>query len=114
METGDPSDPHIHVAADLGADTASRGLIAATFHRAADLPVTVTTGCGSQAPRAMTATRPEAVTCLACREHARELHLRTAEQLELLGGAPGAVISGDQARKAAEWHRDLARRFAEG
>lgn len=112
MPTEKPADPHIHVAADLGADAATRGLIASTFNRAADLPSVVATGCGTQAQRAMTSVRPESVTCLPCREHAREHHLRAAEQIERLGRTPGSAVEGEPARKAADWHRDLARRFA--
>ncbi|MFE5813641.1 hypothetical protein ACFQ6S_09590 [Streptomyces sp. NPDC056479] len=62
----------------------------------------------------MTSPRPESVTCLACREHARTEHLRLAEQIERLGTMPGSVVTGGEAGEAAQHHRDLARRFAGG
>lgn len=114
MEADNPEDPHIHVAADLGADAAARDLIASTFRRAGDLANVVATGCGANVPRAMTSIRPEAVTCLACREHAHTHHLQTAEQIVRLGSAPGSGISSEQVARLADWHRDLARRFAGG
>jgi hypothetical protein len=107
------SDPHIHVEQQvLHADAAVRGMLAATFGLAGDLPTEVTTGCGRRAPYAMTSARPESVTCLPCREHAHRQHLRYAEQAERLTGMPGLQISPTQASAAAERHRELARRFA--
>jgi hypothetical protein len=108
----DDGDPHIHVEADLGADAVARDMVASTFGLVSDLPSVVTTGCGLRVPRAMTSPRPDRVTCLACREHARRHHLRHAEQTERLGGTPGLDIGSEQARLAAEWHRDRAERFS--
>lgn len=106
-------DPHIHVESSvLRTDAAVRNMLAATFGLAGDLPSQVTTGCGLRVPYAMTSSRPESVTCLPCREHARRTHLRIAEQVERLGGMPGSVISGAQARATAERHRGIAERFA--
>ncbi|MGK5554444.1 hypothetical protein ACSNOI_22800 [Actinomadura kijaniata] len=107
------TDPHIHVdrkVAEAGA--AVRDVIASTFGLAGDAPTVVTTGCGRRVPYAMTSPRPESVTCLACREHARREHLRLAGQVESLGRTPGTAVTGDQAAKAAERHRNLARRFS--
>ncbi|MFJ7071831.1 hypothetical protein [Streptomyces sp. NPDC098781] len=108
----DGADPHIHVERSVPRhDARVRNLLAGTFGLAGDLPATVVTGCSSRVPYAMTSPRPESVTCLACRDHARAQHLRLAEQIERLGGMPGAVITGGEAREVAEHHRDLARRF---
>jgi hypothetical protein len=107
----DESDPHIHVESNLGADAVSRDIIASTFGLVSDLPSVVTTGCGQRAPRAMTSSLPERVTCLACREHASRQHLRAADQAEHFIGLPGLNISTEDLRLAAEKHRDLAKRF---
>jgi hypothetical protein len=105
-------DPHIHVESKvIHGDAAVRNMLASTFGLAGDLPSLVTTGCGLRVPYAMTSPRPENVTCLACREHARLVHLRLAEQVERLGAMPGSTIGFDQAKLAAARHRDLAERF---
>ena len=104
-------DPHIHVGANLNADAMSRNMIASTFGLVSDLPGVVTTGCGLRVPRAMTSPLPERVTCLPCREHARQLHLSYAEQLERVGDLPGINIGREHARLAAETHRELAEKF---
>ncbi|WP_326728403.1 hypothetical protein [Streptomyces phaeochromogenes] len=106
-------DPHIHVEAKVGrGDAAVRNVLASTFGLAGDLPGVVDTGCGLRVPYAMTSPRPDRVTCLACREHAAREHLRLAEMVERLGLMPGSTISGTEAKQAAEWHRDLAKRFS--
>jgi hypothetical protein len=64
-------------------------------------------------PYAMTSPRPDKVTCLACREHARREHLRFAEEVERLGSMPGSTISSAQAKLAADRHRELAEKFAD-
>ncbi|MGI5161048.1 hypothetical protein [Microbispora sp. CA-102843] len=107
------TDPHIHVEQKvMQAGAAYRNLIASSLGRAPDAPNVVTAGCGLRVPYAMTSTRPESVTCLACREHAHREHLRYAEQVERLSRMPGAPVTGDQAVKAAQWARDLAKRFS--
>jgi hypothetical protein len=63
------SDPHIHVDVDLHADVDVRHMLTATFGIVGNLPTRVSTGCGRQAPYAMTSTLPDKITCLACREH---------------------------------------------
>lgn len=107
------SDPHTHVDSNLGADAAMRNVLASTFGLAGDLPSVVTSGCGLQVPRATTATRPDRVTCLPCREHASRMDLQSADQVERLAAMPGSVIDGAQAREAATRHRELARRFSD-
>jgi hypothetical protein len=110
----DGVDPHIHVERGVTRDDArTRNLLAGTFGLVGDLPETAATGCGVRVPYAMTSPRPESVTCLACREHARAEHTHLAGEIERLGGMPGSVITGAQAGQAAEHHRDLARRFAD-
>ncbi|MFF6983234.1 hypothetical protein ACFZAV_37390 [Streptomyces sp. NPDC008343] len=111
----DGVDPHIHVGQGVTRyDARVRNLLAGTFGLVGDLPETVATGCGLRVPYAMTSPRPESVTCLACREHARAEHLRLAEQMARLGGMPGATVTGAQIAEVVEHHRDLARRFADG
>ncbi|WP_336083457.1 hypothetical protein [Nocardia sp. SSK8] len=109
----DAGDPHIHVerkVVEAGADV--RNLIASTFGQAADAPSVVTTGCGIDVAFAMTARRPEAVTCLACREHARREYGRFADQVERLGAMPGLTVTGAQIAAAVARLRDLAERYA--
>lgn len=109
----DEDDPHIHVESGAAPGSAAvRDVMAAAFGLVGDLPSLVTTGCGLRVPYAMTSPRPEKVTCLACREHARLEHLRSAEQVERLGSMPGSAIGAVQAKQAADWHRDLAKRFS--
>lgn len=108
------ADPHIHVGRNvLQAGAAFRDVVVSSLGRLVpDAPSVVTTGCGLQVPYAMTSSRPESVTCLACREHARREHLGFAEQVERLSRMPGAPVTGDQAVKVAQWARDLAKRFS--
>jgi hypothetical protein len=106
-------DPHIHVNAKVvGGDADVRNVLASTFGLVGDLPEQVTTGCGRRVPYAMTSSAPEKVTCLPCREHARDEHLRLAEWVEKMGRMPGSAIDFDQARLAARKHRDLAEKFS--
>lgn len=108
------NDPHIHVESKVvHGDAAVRDVMASTFGLAGDLPSLMTTGCGLRVPYAMTSTRPDRVTCLACREHARREHLRFAEEVERLSRMPGSAVSPAQGRLAADRHRDLARRFSD-
>lgn len=107
-------DPHVHVVAKVPSDDAAvRNALASTFGLAGDLPGVVTTGCGLRVPYAATSPRPERVTCLPCREHARREHLRFAEEVEHLSAMPGSTISPAQGQLASAHHRDLARRFSE-
>ncbi|ARQ70291.1 hypothetical protein [Streptomyces marincola] len=92
---------------------AVRNVVASTFGLAGDLPSLVTTGCGLRVPYAMTSARPDRVTRLACREHARREHLRFSEDVERLSRMAGSAISPAQGKLAAERHRDLARRFSD-
>jgi hypothetical protein len=105
-------DPHIHVELTFHARAATRNLLASTFGLAADLPASVTTGCGIVVAYAMTSAEPESVTCLACREHAHREHLRLADQVDRLGRMPGTNLDSDQVAQAVDWHRAIARQFA--
>ncbi|MFD0417928.1 hypothetical protein [Streptomyces sp. NPDC127108] len=106
-------DPHIHVDVKVvHADAAARDMMAATFGLVGDLPSLVATGCGLRVPYAMTSPRPDRVTCLPCREHARREHLRLAAEVERLSRMPGSIISPAEGRLAAARHRELARRFS--
>ncbi|MGC7098497.1 hypothetical protein ACPZ19_27820 [Amycolatopsis lurida] len=105
-------DPHIHVERKVlhsGADY--RNVIASTLGAVTDAPAVVTTGCGIEVPYAMTSPHPESVTCLPCREHAAREHLAFAVQVEKLSRMPGSVLPPEDAAKAVERLRDLARRF---
>jgi hypothetical protein len=110
------NESHIHVARKvLETGPTVRNLIVSVLDRATDAPSVVTTGCGVQVPYAVTSSRPESVTCLACREHAHREYLRFAGQIERLGEAgpmPGMNITGDQMAEAVERLRDLATRFS--
>ncbi len=108
----DSADPYIHVDVKLRGDVVARDIMASTFGLVADVPATVTTGCGLRVPLAMTSAHPESVTCLACREFAHRQHLTLADQVERLGRMPGSAITPGQASAAAAWHRDCAVRFA--
>lgn len=105
------NDPHIHVERTVVEAGAAVRNAMASMGLVADPPSVVTTGCGLQVPYAMTSPRPESVTCLACREHAHQEHLRFADQVELVARMPGMNITSDQAAEAAKRLRDLAARF---
>ncbi|WP_238782860.1 hypothetical protein [Streptomyces monomycini] len=107
-------DPHIHVQAKaLHDDAAARNLMASTFGLVSDLPSVVTTGCGLRVPYAMTSRRPDRVTCLACREHACQEHLRFAAEVEGMSSVVGSVFTPAQRKLAADRLRDLARQFSD-
>lgn len=106
-------DPHIHVEQRLlsaGPDT--RNLMSSVWGRAPDAPSVITTGCGLNMPYAMTSSRPESVTCLACREYASREYRTFAEEVERLGSLPGLNITAGKMTSAAERLRDLAQRFS--
>ena len=108
-------DPHIHVEEKaVRGEAAVRNMLASTFGLAGDLPSTVATGCGLRVPYVMTSPRPDRVTCLACREHARTEHLRFADEIERIGTLPGSPVTSAEARQAAARHRALAERFSSG
>ena len=110
----DDTDPHIHAWRQVvQASVPYRSFVASTLGLVTDAPSTVTTGCGLTVRYAMTSSRPESVTCLACRDFARREHLAFAEQVLRLSRAPGVSITADDAAKAAERHHALARRFAD-
>ncbi|MFB6392833.1 hypothetical protein [Polymorphospora lycopeni] len=112
MQTSDP-DPHIHVERKVPkVDADTRNLVVSMLGRATDAPTVVTTGCGVQVPYAMTSTRPESITCLACREHAHRECLRFADQIERLGFMPGTPLTGDQVAEGTQRMRELAKRFS--
>ena len=119
-------DPHIHVEKTpmpgFG-HAAMRQLITEAIGLVPDLPKTVGTCCGVRRPIAMTSTRPEAITCLACRDYARAEYLRHAESAESLldwyqrepetmaeCGAMAKVTPADLAEEA-QTYRALAARF---
>ena len=108
-----PSIPHIHVDSKVVRSAAGmRNMLAATFGLAADLPPVVATGCGLQVPYAMTSERPESVTCLSCREYARQRHLAFAEMIEQrLSRTTAERTHVPPAGRTAQAHCDLAKRF---
>ncbi|WP_062434212.1 hypothetical protein [Herbidospora daliensis] len=104
---------HIHVdRKTLEAGAVYRNLLVSSTGLTPDEPTTVTTGCGIEAPYALTSVRPESVTCLPCREHAAAEHLRYADQVERLSRMTGSVLAPADADRAAAWARDTARKFA--
>uniref|UniRef100_A0AAU2A758 Uncharacterized protein n=1 Tax=Streptomyces sp. NBC_00093 TaxID=2975649 RepID=A0AAU2A758_9ACTN len=112
---GGGDDPHIHVQSKVVHDDAPvRNMLASTFGLVGDLPSLVATGCGLRVPYAMTSARPDRVTCLACREHARREHLRFADQVEGISRMAGSAISPAEGKLAAERHRVLSEGFSDG
>lgn len=106
------TDPHIHVeqkVVQAGADI--RNAMSSMLGGVPDAPSRVTTGCGQDVPYVMTSARPESVTCLPCREHAQREYVRLAGQVEHLSMLPGMNFTGEQAAKAAERLRNLAKRY---
>ncbi|GAA0470667.1 hypothetical protein Ade02nite_33860 [Paractinoplanes deccanensis] len=101
----------IHVDRKNHSDVVVRDMMAATFGLAADVPATVTTGCGLEVPLVSTSTEPDRVTCAPCRGFAHRQHLELAEQIERLGAVPGSVVTPDKVAAAAALHRELAARY---
>ena len=107
------TDPHIHVELRvLSAGPDLRNVMSSALGRVPDRPSVVTTGCGLNVPYAMTSSRPESVTCLACREHACREYQASAEQFERLGSLPGMNVTAGQMASAVERLQDLAKRFS--
>lgn len=110
------TDPHIHVArkvVEAGADF--RSAVTSLLGVVPSQPSETATGCDRRVPLAMTATRPESVTCLPCREHAHREYLALADQFARLSEPPGLTITGitrEQVTEAITRLRDLAARFA--
>lgn len=109
-------DPHIHVqrnVAEAGPDY--RNVVTSVLGVVPERPSVVTTGCGREVPYAMTSSRPESVTCLACRDHAHREYQRLADQFERLGDPAGLAATGStgtQLSEAVDRLRDLAARFS--
>ncbi|MFF7947097.1 hypothetical protein [Streptomyces griseorubiginosus] len=108
---GGGDDPHIHVEVKVVRGEAA---VRTMLGIAGDLPSVVDTGCRLKVPYAMTSPRPDRVTCLACREHARAEHLRFADEIERIGTLPGSAVTFAEAREVAGRHRGLAERFSSG
>ncbi|OHV34163.1 MULTISPECIES: hypothetical protein [Pseudofrankia] len=104
-------DPHVHVEWTVPNTSAEvRAVTASVFGLVGDAPRTVRAGCGAEVPYAATSPHPERVTCLPCRDHARDRHLRYAATIEQ--SAP--LLGADQvqaALAAARRLRALADRF---
>ena len=108
------ADPHIHVDVDLHADVTARHLLTSTFGLVGNLPSHASTGCGIRVPFAMTSTRPDNVTCLACREYAQRRYLELAAYVEQVSHLPGTSRDiTERAARAREEYLDIARRFAD-
>jgi len=98
---------------------AMRTLITEAIGLAPDLPKTVGTGCGRRRPIAMTSTVPEKVTCLACREYAREQYLMWAAMADVAAqlaeaepqSAIAAKATPSDLRAEESTYRALAARF---
>ncbi len=113
------TDPHIHVEQRvLRAGPDIRNLMSSVLGRVPDAPSVVTTGCGLDAPYAMTSARPESVTCLACREHACREYRAFAEQIEGRGSLPGMNLTAGQMAGAAGrlriWRRGFPAKRGDG
>jgi hypothetical protein len=115
-------DPHVHAEKTpmpgFG-HAATRDLIVRATGLVPDLPKTVGTGCGVRRPLAMTSTVPEKITCLACRDWAREEYLTWAgvahAAAELAEAEPRAAIAAkttpSDLRAEECTYRALAARF---
>jgi hypothetical protein len=115
-------DPHVHAEKTpmpgFG-HAATRDLIVRATGLVPDLPKTVGTGCGVRRPLAMTSTAPEKITCLACRDWARDEYLLWAGMAhaaaELAEAEPRAAIAAkttpDDLRAEERTYRQLAARF---
>ena len=115
-------DPHIHAEKTPmpGFGHASvRAIITEATGLVPDLPKTVSTGCGVRRPIAMTSTRPEAITCLACRVWARAEYLLWAGMAhaaaELAAAEPRAAVAAKttpgELLDEERLYRGLAARF---
>lgn len=107
------ADPHIHVEQQVvraGVDV--RNAVTSLLGVAPDAPSVVTTGCGHRVPFAMTSTRPESVTCLACRDHAHREYVKFADQIERMSQLPGLNFTGADVTEAVTRLRELAKRFS--
>jgi hypothetical protein len=115
-------DPHVHAEKTpmpgFG-HAATRALITQATGLVPDLPKTVGTGCGVRRPLAMTSTRPEAITCLPCRDWARDQYLTWAAMAraaaELAEAEPRAAAAAKTTpadlRAEEQTYRELAARF---
>jgi hypothetical protein len=115
-------DPHVHAEKTpmpgFG-HAATQNLIVRATGLVPDLPKTVGTGCGVRRPLAMTSTVPEKITCLACRDWAREEYLTWAGMAhaaaELAEAEPRAAIAAKTTpadlRAEERTYRQLAARF---
>jgi hypothetical protein len=94
-------DPYVHAektpAPGFG-HAAMRSIITEATGFVPDLPKTVGTGCGVRRPLAMTSTRPEAITCLPCRDWARAEYMLWAG---LARAAAELAVAGPRAAVAA-------------
>jgi hypothetical protein len=106
-------DPHVHAPASLVGPGRLREALTAVVGRGVSMPATVHTSCGQRRPLAEMSSRPEAVTCLACRETAARRHRDWADQLAMIAGTPfGAPGDTEWAWSERDRHADLARRYA--
>jgi hypothetical protein len=115
-------DPYVHAektpAPGFG-HAAMRSIITEAIGLVPDLPKTVGTGCGRRRPIASTSTRPESITCLPCREWAREQYLMWAGMAhaaaELAESEPRAAIAAKTTPAdllhEEQTYRELAARF---
>lgn len=114
---GAMKDPHTHVEKDITFGHALvRSVIAAATGLAPSAPKTVATGCSRRRPYAMTSTKPDMVTCLACREWARQQHTMTADTaeaaLKLLTDTSLPDEKRTQVASSVEHHRMLAAAYS--
>ena len=115
-------DPHIHAEKTpmpgFG-HAAIRAIITEAIGVAPSLPKTVGTGCGVRRPITMTSTAPEKITCLACRDWAREEYLTWAGMAHAAAepaeaepkSAIAAKTTPDDLRAEECTYRELAARF---
>jgi hypothetical protein len=111
-------DPYVHAektpAPGFG-HAAMRAIITEATGLVPDLPKTVGTGCGVRRLLASTSTRPEAITCLPCREWARDQYLQwarfSAATVDLATEPGWRGPSADELLDEERTYRELAARF---
>lgn len=116
-------DPHIHVEKTLVPEFGHAAMaehITQVTGLTPPLPKTTATGCGKRRPLTMTSFVPEMVTCLACREYARDLYLSSVKMTEALLAScvddrvmlpPGCSTLSELGQRA-EAERLMAARYA--
>lgn len=113
-------DPYIHVENTIMPEFGNaemRNMIASVTGLAPDLPKTVGTGCNRRRSWSQISKVPERVTCLACREYARQQLIEHAEMADALLALADAELylrgktTPEEVAEEARRDRALAARY---